>query len=117
VIRLGQFGGLMKKDTTGGANWHFGDNGAAGDQTNMLGYLTAGGPNYNTPGEIVMINTSTGSGSTQNWDIDSSIIDNGPNGAVTVIKTGSGYVKFRNHSSYSGGTYLLGGRVQLAGGD
>ena len=54
----------------------------AGDQTNMLSYLTAGGPNYNTPGEIVFINTSTGSGSANNWDIDRRIIDNGPNGPV-----------------------------------
>src|SRR5581483_11054907 len=66
--------------------------------------------------EIVFINTSTGSGSANNWDIDSSIKDNGA-GSVTVIKAGSGYTKFRNHNTYSGGTYLLGGRLQVSGAD
>ena len=34
-----------------------------------------------------------------------------------MIKAASGYIKFRNHNTYSGGTYLLGGRLQLAGND
>ena len=41
----------------------------------------------------------------------SGITDNGPNGPVTFVKAGPGYVKIGASNSYSGGTYYLQGRI------
>jgi autotransporter-associated beta strand protein len=47
--------------------------------------------------------------------IDARITDNGPEGPVTVVKGGPGFIKFRGNNTYSGGTYFLQGRIQVAG--
>ena len=78
-----------------------------------IGTLTAGGPNVNTPGEIVIVanNPSETSGTTI---FESKIADNGT-GAVTVVKMGPGSIKLDGHNTFSGGLYLLQGRVQFTG--
>jgi fibronectin-binding autotransporter adhesin len=104
TLRLGRFGGIFRSDTAS-------SNEQVGGGQNV-GTLTAGGA-PNTPGEIVFTinNTSQSTGSEL---VDVAIADNG-SGAVTLIKTGPGSMKLRGHNAYSGGTYVLQGRLQLAG--
>src|SRR6185503_17933937 len=67
-----------------------------------------------TPGEIIIHLSQAGSGSANNFVIDCKVTDNG-SGAVSVIKAGPGFFKLRGHNTYSGGTYVLQGRIQLSG--
>jgi fibronectin-binding autotransporter adhesin len=118
ILRLGKFGALFcPNNTTGSSTWEIGDsttgNNNVADQDS--GILTAGGPSYNSSGEIVMLVNSTSSSSAGNLDVDVQIADNGPNGPVTFVKGGPGYMKLIGHNTYSGGTYLLQGRMQFAG--
>ena len=46
--------------------------------------------------------------------VEAKITDNGT-GAVTVVKAGSMGIKVNGHNTYSGGTYILEGIIQLAG--
>src|SRR5262249_2524362 len=123
VLRLGKFGGILATNTGGVGNFEIGNgiitnaNGTI-DNTSMpiqdVGTLTAGGAD-NTPGELVIqVNSSGETGGTA-INIESKIADNGPNGPLTVIKTGPGPVKFRGHNAFSGGMYILQGRIQMAG--
>jgi autotransporter-associated beta strand protein len=106
TLRLGQFGGILRSgtstsDTTIGTS-------ARQDR----GTLTAGGA-PNQSGEINFIANDTDQvhGSII---VECAIADNG-SGAVSLIKSGPGSMKLRGHNSYSGGTYLLQGRCQVAG--
>lgn len=112
VIRVGAKGAIFNRANNAGVNWGIGGGtgGNPGSQAGA-GFVTAGGPTTDTPGELVVISTTTGSASGNNMAIDSSIINNGV-GAVTLVKAGPGYLKLRNHNSHSGGTYILQGRVQ-----
>ncbi len=119
TLRLGQYGGIIRNGpSTGNAVYIGGSNNSlqsgngisgAGD----IGTLTAGGPNANTPGEIVIVanNASETSGTTI---LEPVIADNGT-GPVTVVKMGPGSIKLDGSNTFSGGLYLLQGRVQFAG--
>jgi fibronectin-binding autotransporter adhesin len=113
VLRLGKTGALFMRVTNAGNTCVIG-NGAASATGNQAGAgsITAGGPTPNASGQLIVINDTTGSSSGQNWDIDAQVVDNG-SGAVTLVKAGPGYLKLRNHNSYSGNTYLLQGRIQI----
>src|SRR6185295_4369926 len=90
-----------------------GTNAASGTGPDQnVGTITAGGAN-NTPGELNLF-LNHPSASAMSYQIDSQIADNGT-GAVTVVKSGQGGIKLRGHNTYSGGTYLLEGRVSIAG--
>ncbi len=115
TLRLGMYGAIFKPNTTSGLTWLIGEtSGGANGLDQNIGTLTAGGAN-NTPGEIIVDvnNTSSSSGTII---IDSQIADNGT-GPVTFVKAGVGSMKLRGHNTYSGGTYLLQGRVQMVGGE
>lgn len=117
TLRLGQYGGILKNDfsedviTIGGANNSVQTgNGATG--SGDIGTITAGGAD-NAPGEIVM--DANAHDETHGTTIfEAAITDNGA-GPVTFIKTGPGSIKLDGHNTFSGGLYLLQGRVQFAG--
>lgn len=118
VLRLGRFGGILAQETgqapvltLGGVNNSVqSGNGTSGAQN--IGTLTAGGA-PNTPGEIVLDinNNNETSGS---FIIESLITDNGT-GPVSFVKTGPGPMKLDGQNTFSGGLYLLQGRLQFAG--
>jgi len=117
ILRLGQYGGILKMDKSGDTMWLGGANsapqsgsGTVGSQN--VGTLTAGGA-PNTPGEIVMMNNAVNN-SSGTFNLECAITDNGT-GPVTFVKVGMGSIKIGGHNSYSGGLYLLQGRVQFTG--
>jgi autotransporter-associated beta strand protein len=74
--------------------------------------LTAGGAD-NTPGEIVF--TVNAPSQTQgSFIIEPRITDNG-SGPVTVVKVGPGSMKIDGNNTFSGGLFILQGRLQFAG--
>ncbi|HEY7119130.1 MAG TPA: autotransporter-associated beta strand repeat-containing protein, partial [Tepidisphaeraceae bacterium] len=117
TLRLGVYGGIFKQNIgnnqlyIGGSGGVQSGNGAQG--SSGVGNLTAGGPNPNTPGEIVLT-LAHNSGSQGNLNIEANIVDNGT-GAVTLIKTGVASVKIDGHNTFSGGIFINQGRFQLAG--
>ncbi len=119
VLRLGKTGLIFQALTGSTVTWEIGNSAAGANNVSdqNIGTLTAGGPNYNSSGELIFFLNGTASGSANNLDVDVQIADNGPQGPVTVIKAGPGYAKFRGHNTYSGGTYYLQGRIQFAGTD
>ncbi len=115
TLRLGRYGAIFKPNTTSGLTWLIGQTPAGGDGADQnIGTLTAGGAD-NSPGEIIVDVNSTSS-SSGTIKIDAQITDNGT-GPVTFVKTGAGSMKLRGHNTYSGGTFLLQGRVQFVGGE
>jgi autotransporter-associated beta strand protein len=113
TLRLGRFGSIFKSDNANNITWVVGTsaNGANGIQDD--GVLTAGGA-ADTAGEIVFYMNNGSSQSQGSLNVEALVTDNG-SGALTVVKAGPGSMKFRGHNTYSGGTYLLQGRFQLAG--
>ncbi|HZZ27613.1 MAG TPA: autotransporter-associated beta strand repeat-containing protein [Pirellulales bacterium] len=123
TLVLGQTGAIFKQDTVS-SSWFIGGlangtNQTGNGQSQDAGSITAGGPVAGIPGEIDLIidNTSETSGS---LILESKIVDNNAGGsvsggAVTLVKSGPGAAKIDGHSSYSGGTYILDGRLQLSG--
>ena len=67
-----------------------------------------------SPGEIVLTTNETANNN-GTLNVLSSIVDNGPGGTVTLIKTSVSSVKIDGHNTYSGGTFINQGRFQLAG--
>lgn len=115
TLRLGRYGSIFKPNTTAGLTWLIGQTAAAGNSADQdIGTLTAGGAD-NTPGEII-VNVNNTSSSSGTLIIDAKVTDNGT-GPVTFVKTGVGSMKLRGHNTYSGGTFLLQGRVQFVGGE
>ncbi len=119
ILRLGKTGALFSQYRAGSPTW--GITSVPGGVNNLgqqghqdVGTLTAGGPDNNSPGEIIVHLSQAGSGSANNMVIDAKVTDNG-SGPVTVVKAGPGFFKLRGHNTYSGGTYALQGRVQLSG--
>jgi fibronectin-binding autotransporter adhesin len=118
TLRLGVYGGILKQATgnnqlyVGGPGGLFTGNGSSPN----VGNLTAGGPTTGTPGEIVLspLDTANNNGG---MNILASIVDNGPGGTVTLIKTGVMSVKIDGHNTFSGGVFINQGRFQLAGGE
>jgi autotransporter-associated beta strand protein len=117
TLRLGRYGGILKTDrsrddlTIGGVDGTVqSGNGETGAQN--VGTLTAGGED-NTPGEIVMM-ANADDESHGSTIFEAKIADNGT-GKVTFVKMGSGSIKLDGHNTFSGGLYLLQGRVQFAG--
>src|SRR4029453_9467459 len=112
TLRLGKSGGIFRSDAmTAGITWQLGTpSGTTGVQNE--GTLTAGGA-PDTPGEIVFtINAPSQTAGSLNVEVK--VTDNGT-GAVSVVKAGPGSMKFRGNNAYTGGTYILQGRFQLAG--
>jgi autotransporter-associated beta strand protein len=100
ILRLGETGSIWNQGslvTTGTPNLTIGS-------ANSVGVITAGGAD-NTAGEIIIHNSGNGE-----ILIRSSIQDNG-DGAVTLIRTGSGnQVVFSGANSHTGGTIITQGR-------
>jgi autotransporter-associated beta strand protein len=113
TLRLGKYGAIFSQETFNSFNAYVGgtgdvvqfSNGTAGSQD--VGTLTAGGA-PDTAGELHFI--ATGS----RLIVEAKITDNG-SGPVTVVKTGVQGLKLDGHNTYSGGTYINDGLVQLAG--
>jgi fibronectin-binding autotransporter adhesin len=119
TLRLGKTGALFSQYRGGSPTWGItsvpGGVNNLGQQGNQdVGILTAGGPTDNTPGEIIIHLSQAGSASANNMVIDTKVTDNGT-GPVTIVKAGPGFFKLRGHNTYSGGTYVLQGRLQLSG--
>ena len=115
TLRLGQRGALFSQHHSSSPTWGLTSSAAAaGGQGNQdVGNLTAGGA-PDTPGEIIIHLSQAASGSANNFVIDCKVTDNG-SGPVSIIKAGPGFFKLRGHNTYSGGTYVLQGRIQLSG--
>jgi fibronectin-binding autotransporter adhesin len=117
TLRLGQYGGILKDDfsedviTIGGADSSV-QTGSGETGSGDIGTITAGGAD-NTPGEIVM-DANAHDESHGTTIFEATIADNGL-GKVTFVKTGPGSIKLDGHNTFSGGLYLLQGRVQFAG--
>ena len=119
TLRLGKFGGIMRQDvSTNGATIMIGGatpaiqagNGTTGGAN--IGVLTAGGA-PNTPGELVF-DIGASSQTTGSVIVKAQVTDNGT-APVTFVKTGAGSMKLDGSNTYTGGSYILQGRVQLAG--
>jgi autotransporter-associated beta strand protein len=122
TLRLGKYGTIFRQDTGATNNIIVGgpsggpssSNSTIGNQD--IGFLTAGGPDIggvNQPGEIIF-NISSSSETTGTMRVDTVIKDNGT-APVTVVKTGAGSMKFDAHNTFSGGLYILQGRLQFTG--
>ncbi len=75
------------------------------------GTLTAG--TTSAGGEIILgINGNAGNTSNE-MEMNSTIVNNAAGGLVHVVKTGLGSVYFNTTSNYSGGTYVEEGQLQL----
>jgi fibronectin-binding autotransporter adhesin len=118
LVRLGKTGLIFGIPLVGAATWEIGNSTGGANNVNdqNVGTLTAGGPNYNSPGELIFYLNQNATGSGNNADVNVQIADNGPQGRVTVVKAGPGYLKLYGHNTYTGPTYFLGGRIQFAGG-
>ena len=125
TLRLGQYGGFFKQDTATGITIFVGGHGSVQTATSSglaadgvsdqdEGILTAG-PATGGPGQIVVTANNASSESTGTIIFEAKITDNPAGGAVSFVKAGSGSMKLGGHNSYSGGTYILQGRVQLTG--
>ncbi len=122
TLRLGKFGGIFKQANGnnqlyigGSADATMTGNGTASTATPaQVGFLTAGGPTLGTPGEIVLT-TNEVDNNNGTLNIMANIVDNGPGGVVTLVKTSVSSVKIDGHNTYSGGTFINQGRFQLAG--
>ena len=122
TLRLGQFGGIIRNGPTTSSSTFVGGPNSQGQGTGTgtsgyanIGTLTAGGPNINAPGEIV-ITANNPSETSGTIILECGIADNGT-GPVTVVKMGPGSIKLDGSNSFSGGLYLLQGRVQIVGGE
>ena len=113
TLRLGSSGGIFRSDAgTAAITWTLGTSTGGANGVQNEGTLTAGGA-ANTPGELVFtINAPSQTAGSLNVEV--LVTDNGT-GAVSVVKAGPGSMKFRGNNTYSGGTYILQGRFQLAG--
>jgi fibronectin-binding autotransporter adhesin len=113
TLRLGKFGGIFRSDaTTAGITWTIGTSTGGANGIQNEGTLTAGGA-PDTSGEIVFtINAPSQTAGSVNVEVR--VTDNGT-GAVSVVKAGPGSMKFRGNNTYTGGTYILQGRFQMAG--
>jgi autotransporter-associated beta strand protein len=110
TLRLGKYGAIMRNVTSSSVTWEI----DASEELLTQGQatLTAGGA-PDTDGEL-LFNIFSASESSGSLNVDVTIADNGT-GKVTVVKAGRSSMKFRGHNTYSGGTYILQGRFQLAG--
>ncbi|HWC60755.1 MAG TPA: autotransporter-associated beta strand repeat-containing protein [Verrucomicrobiae bacterium] len=107
TLRFGKSGGILRRTYGTSTALTFG--GGSGAR------ITAGGPNVDTPGDIVLTTYQTDNAN-NNFAINSPIVDNGT-GAVTVVKAGSGYASLNSANTFSGGIYILGGRLRWNGGN
>ena len=122
TLRLGKFGGIFKQ-ANGNNQLYIG--GSADAAMTGNGTASAASPRKSAfsppaarrserPGEIVLTPNDTANNN-GGLNIMASIVDNGPGGTVTLIKTGVMSVKIDGHNTYSGGTFINQGRFQLAG--
>ena len=81
-------------------------------QTQDIGTITAGGA-PNTPGTLV-VTVNSNSESSGAFRIGAVLADNG-SGPLTFVKAGPGNIKIDGHNTFTGGSYLLQGRVQMTG--
>lgn len=116
TLRLGRYGSIFKSDFASGITWALGSGTAGGGNgVQDSGTLTAGGA-ADTDGTIVFYMNNNASQSSGSLNVECKITDNG-SGRVSVVKMGPSSMKLRGHNTYSGGLYVLQGRLQLAGGE
>ena len=121
TLRLGQYGTIFRADVNSDNNLVIGGTGGLQTSNSLvgeqdIGFLTAGGPDINgvnQPGEIIF-NISASSETTGTTREAAVITDNGT-APVSVVKTGAGSMKFDAHNTFSGGLYILQGRLQFTG--
>lgn len=120
VLRLGRYGGIFVTNifSTANNNFELGDGLASGSTAGSTahqnsGTLTAGGA-PNTPGELVFTINSSSQTANGSVYVETAVTDNGT-GVVSVIKTGAGPMKLRGHNTFSGGMFIIQGRIQMAG--
>ena len=77
-----------------------------------IGIITAGGA-PNTPGTLV-VTVNSNDESCGAFRIGAVMADNG-SGPLTFVKAGQGNIKIDGHNTFTGGSYLLQGRVQMTG--
>ena len=102
TFRLGANGGIFRSS-------------GAGNNTLTIagGSLTAGGGASHS-GIITLTNNANTNTNANDLTISSTIQDNGSSAfPVTVVKTGPGSLVFGVSNGYTGGTYILEGRVQV----
>ncbi len=99
ILRLGAEGGILVGSAASALNI-----GASAND----GILTAGGQD-NTAGTIHLTNNHT----TNLLTINSTIANNG-SGIVTLVKSGAGTAVLTGTNTYTGKTYLSGGRLSIA---
>ncbi|MEZ0274136.1 MAG: beta strand repeat-containing protein, partial [Roseimicrobium sp.] len=101
TLRLGTEGAIMLAAGAGALT--------IGDEVNVGGFLTAGGPIDNTAGTLIIHNYSTNA-----ITVNADIVDNGT-GAVTLVKNGSGLLILTStFGTYTGGTVFNGGTVRIS---
>ena len=116
TLRLGRYGSIFKSDFANNITWALGSGTTGGGNgVQDSGTLTAGGTD-DMPGEIIFYMNNNASQSQGSLNVEAKITDNG-SGRVTVIKAGPASMKLRGHNTFSGGLYVLQGRLQLAGGE
>ena len=102
TLRLGAFGAIVDSDATANVVFTVGASGS---------FLTAGGA-PNTTGELVLTGNSLSKNSGNGITVASSIVNNGT-GAVTVVSNGNARTIFSASNSYTGGTYINSGELQI----
>lgn len=113
-LRLGRFGSIFKSDNANNITWALGSGTTGGGNGQQdSGTLTAGGA-PDTAGEIVFYMNNGTSQSQGSLNVECRVTDNGT-GPVTLVKAGPASMKLRGHNTFSGGLYLLQGRLQFAG--
>jgi autotransporter-associated beta strand protein len=101
TLRLGTAGAIIKTQNNANALTV----GASGS------FLTAGGPNSGTPGELIL-NANATTPDVNGMVVASLIADNGAGGVVTLVKTGQAAVQMNAANTYSGGSYIESGRLR-----
>ncbi|HUB24741.1 MAG TPA: autotransporter-associated beta strand repeat-containing protein, partial [Tepidisphaeraceae bacterium] len=121
TLRLGADGGILKQGTST-SPIYIGGMAAEGPQTGNgfvgsqnVGTLTAGGNSIGVPGTINL--TANSSDEVSPVMIIEAAITNNGSGAVTLVKAGPGLIKIDGTNSYSGGTFIDQGEIDLAGTD
>ncbi len=106
TLRLGS-GGIFKNDDTSVNPTTVSMLTITGGATSIL---TAGGPNPNAPGELVL-NANSATPDLNGIVVAAVVADNGT-GSVTLVKTGNASVQMNAANTYTGGSYINSGRLR-----
>ncbi len=110
TLRFGATGGILVNSNRTVTMYM----GETGPTQHDVGFITAGA-HPNTAGTLV-ITVNSNDESSGAFRLGSIVEDNGT-GALTLVKAGAGNIKIDGHNTYTGGTYILQGRVQMTGGE